>query len=131
MLESTGIYYDSNTILSSVANSTSFLPRLLNQNNRLVVTFRANILKMNRNLYNHGKTINICITYRLQKRNNYNADMTLENSLFGAIECRRMCISYQLFTEQNKKFSLSLHYNGDNTHLFVNGIQQVKFKTKD
>ena len=27
------------------------------------------------------------------------------------------------FTEQDKKFVLSLHYNGDNSHLFVNGVQ--------
>ena len=27
------------------------------------------------------------------------------------------------FTEQSKKFLLSLHYNGDNSYLFVNGSQ--------
>ena len=26
------------------------------------------------------------------------------------------------FTEHSKKFILSLHYNGDNSYLFVNGI---------
>ena len=35
------------------------------------------------------------------------------------------------FTEQDKKFALSLHYNGDNSYLFVNGVQQLKFKAKD
>ena len=35
------------------------------------------------------------------------------------------------FTEPNKKFVLSLHYNGDNSYLFVNGIQELKFKTKN
>ena len=34
-------------------------------------------------------------------------------------------------TEQNKKFVLSFPYNGDNSYLFVNGVQQLKFKTKD
>ena len=34
------------------------------------------------------------------------------------------------FTEQDKKFVLSLHYNGDDSYLFVNGVQQLKFKTK-
>ena len=33
------------------------------------------------------------------------------------------------FTEPNKKFVLSLHYNGDNSYLFVNGVEQLKFKT--
>ena len=33
------------------------------------------------------------------------------------------------FTEQNKKIVLSLHYNGDNCYLFVNGSQELKFKS--
>ena len=33
------------------------------------------------------------------------------------------------FTEPNKKFVLSLHYNGDNSYLFVNGGEELKFKT--
>ena len=28
----------------------------------------------------------------------------------------------------NEKFILSVHYNGDNSYLFINGVQQVKFK---
>ena len=35
------------------------------------------------------------------------------------------------FTEHNKKFCLSLHYNGANSYLFVNGIEIYKFKAKD
>ena len=35
------------------------------------------------------------------------------------------------FTEHNKKFCLSLHYNGANSHLFVNGTETQKFKAKD
>ena len=31
----------------------------------------------------------------------------------------------------NKKFVLSVHYNGDNSYLFINSIQQYKFKTKN
>ena len=37
----------------------------------------------------------------------------------------------QNFTAVNKKFVLSLHYNGDNSYLFVNGKQELKFKVKD
>ena len=33
------------------------------------------------------------------------------------------------FTEQSKKFVLSLHYNGDNSYLFANGSQELKFKS--
>ena len=30
-----------------------------------------------------------------------------------------------------KKFVLSLHYNGDDSYLFVNGKRELKFKAKD
>ena len=32
------------------------------------------------------------------------------------------------FTKANTKFCLSLHYNGDNSYLFVNGKEIFKFK---
>ena len=35
------------------------------------------------------------------------------------------------FSIENKVFCLSLHYNGDNSYLFVNGKEVVKFKTKN
>ena len=35
------------------------------------------------------------------------------------------------FTEHNKKFCLSLHYNGANSYLFLNGKETIKFKAKD
>ena len=38
---------------------------------------------------------------------------------------------YRNFTDPGKKFVLSLHYNGDDSYLFVNGRQELKFKTKD
>ena len=37
---------------------------------------------------------------------------------------------YRNFTDPGKKFILSLHYNGDYSYLFVNGRQELKFKTK-
>ena len=37
---------------------------------------------------------------------------------------------YRNFTEPGHKFILSLHYNGDNSYLFVNGRQELKFKAK-
>ena len=36
----------------------------------------------------------------------------------------------QNFTQSSKNFVLSLHYNGDDSYLFVNGIQELKFKCK-
>ena len=35
------------------------------------------------------------------------------------------------FTVTKKKFCLSLHYNGVNSYLFVNGTEIYKFKVKD
>ena len=36
-----------------------------------------------------------------------------------------------LITVTKKKFCLSLHYNGANSYLFVNGTEIYKFKAKD
>ena len=35
------------------------------------------------------------------------------------------------FTVTKKRFCLSLHYNGENSYLFVTGKEIVKFKAKD
>ena len=35
------------------------------------------------------------------------------------------------FTDHRKKCCLSLHYNGVNSYLFVNGTEIIKFKAKD
>ena len=37
---------------------------------------------------------------------------------------------YRNFTDFGKQFVLSLHHNGDNSYLFVNGRQELKFKAK-
>ena len=37
---------------------------------------------------------------------------------------------YRNFTDPGKKFILSLHYNGENGYLFVNGKEELKFKAK-
>ena len=34
------------------------------------------------------------------------------------------------FTDPGKKYIISLHYNGDDSYLFVNGRQGLKFKAK-
>ena len=35
------------------------------------------------------------------------------------------------FTNPREKYCLSLHYNGANSYLFVNGTEIIKFKAKD
>ena len=37
---------------------------------------------------------------------------------------------YINFTDPGKKFIIILHYNGDDSYLFVNGRQELKFKRK-
>ena len=37
---------------------------------------------------------------------------------------------YGSFTDLGHKFVLHLHYNGDDSYLFVNGRQELKFKAK-
>ena len=39
-------------------------------------------------------------------------------------------IYYRNFTDPGKKFVLSLHYNGNNSYLYVNGNQELKCKAK-
>ena len=35
------------------------------------------------------------------------------------------------FTKENTKFWLSLHYNGANSYLFLNGTEIIRLKAKD
>ena len=37
---------------------------------------------------------------------------------------------YRNFADPDKKYIISLHYNGDDSYLFVNGRQELKFKCK-
>ena len=37
---------------------------------------------------------------------------------------------YRNFTDPGKKFVLSLHYNGNDSYLFINRRQELKFKAK-
>ena len=39
-------------------------------------------------------------------------------------------IQNTIYAKTNTKFCLSLHYNGSNSYLFVNGTEIHKFKTK-
>ena len=43
---------------------------------------------------------------------------------------QKNCIQLTLL-KKNTKFCLSLHYNGANSYLFVNGTEIIKFKAKD
>ena len=183
----------------SVNSSSNNSPTLLNQGNRLCVTFNGNYMKENKLGYAHGTIVNIYIVYELKNRTINNPDFTVLNGSFGAakltedvntsnygysgygicfhgkpsfsfgnrIDTKNIIIFgadmsfsshstnktqniYVLgknfvqginnttiyvekiyktnFTEHSKKFALSLH-NGDDSCLFVNGTQELKFKS--
>ena len=83
---STGIHNGSkNTDLFSVNNSTNNSPSVLNQNNRLGVTFSGNYMKQNKLGYAHGAVVNIYIAYELENRRISNPDFTVGYGLFGAV----------------------------------------------
>ena len=46
-----------------------------------------------------------------------------------SLTAKKMCSIN--FTITNVDFCLSLHYNGENSYLFVNGTEIIKFKAKD
>ena len=82
--KSLGIYNDSNTTVSN--NSKNVSPTLLNQSNRLGVTFSGSYMKQSKLGYAHGSFVNIYIVYELKIRRISNPDFTVQNCLFGAIK---------------------------------------------
>ena len=198
---SKGIHnYSKNSDLFSVHNSNNDSSSLLNQSNKLGVTFNGNYMKQNKLGYPHGTVVKIYIVYELKNRSTDPADFTVSNGLFETANLTKnlntsyyqyngygicfdsggsftsgnvtngknviiFCVNTQNsihstnktqniyligkdfiqrinnmtinaekiyktnFTEYSKKFVLSLHYNGDDSYLFVNRTQELKFKS--
>ena len=81
-MEINRIYNDGTTTdLTSVTNSSSVLPKLLNQNSRLGLTLPGNFLKQDKIAYYHGAIINIYIVYKLPKRTVSSPDFTVQNAV--------------------------------------------------
>ena len=92
---STGIHNDSkNTDLFSVNNFSNNSPSLLNQNNRLGVTFNGNYMKQNKLGYAHGAVVNIYIVYELKNTRTSNPYFTVENGLFGAVKITKVAVQW-------------------------------------
>ena len=84
---STGIHNDSkNTDSFSVDNSNNNTPALLNQNNRLGVTFSSNYMKQSKTGYANRSFVNIYIAYELKNRGISNPDVTVQNALSVAVK---------------------------------------------
>ena len=117
-LKSTGIHKnDTTTDLTSVVNSGSVLPKLLNQNNRLGVTLAGNYMKQDKIAYYHNAVVNIYIVYKLQKRTGNSPDFTVQNVLFGAIK-----IAKDVNTRHCKYSGYGICFDGNSSFSFGNSI---------
>ena len=67
-------------------NYNNNTPILLNQNNRLGVTFSGNFMKQSKIGYAHGNVENIYIAYELKIIRINSPDFTAQNALFGAVK---------------------------------------------
>ena len=105
------------------------------------VDFRGSCLKQDKITFNYGKIVNIYIVYELNKLyskatpDNQEKDILVlgKGPMQGlgehSLTAEKM---YSVnFTDHRKKYCLSLHYNGANSYLFVNGTEITKFKVKD
>ena len=123
---STGIHNDSkNTDLFSVNNFSNNSPSLLNQNNRLGVTFNGNYIKQNKLGYGHGAVVNIYIVYELKNTRISNPYFTVENGLFGAVKITKVvdtsnykCSGYGICFDAESDFSFGNITNGKNVIIF-------------
>ena len=64
-----------------------------------------------------------------KKKNIFVLEIGLTQGLEHTLTAEKMCSIN--FTATKRKFCLSLHYNGANSYLFVNGTEIYKFKAKD
>ena len=101
--------------LFSVDNSSNNTPTLLNQNNRLGVTFSGNYMKQNKLGYAQGTVINIYIVYELKNRRVNSPDFTVQNCLFGAVK-----ITKNTGTSNYKYSGYGICFDGESDFSFVN-----------
>ena len=120
--KSTGIHNEGTTTdVSAIPNLTSVVPRLLNQNIRLGVVFARNLLKQAKITFFHDAVINIYIVYKLRRRNNNNADMTLENALFGAVK-----ITKNVDTSKYQYCRYEISFDSGGSFSFGNNLNEKK-----
>ena len=112
--KSTGVHSNGKGAdLISVDNSSSVLPKLLNQNSRLGVTFAGNYMKHDKIAYAHGAVVNIYIVYKLPKRIVSSVDFTVQNALFGAAK-----ITKDVNTSHYKYSGYGICFDGNSSFFF-------------
>ena len=99
----------------SVNNSNNVSPTLLNQENRLGVTFSGNYMEQNKIGYAHGSVLNIYTVYELKNRAISSPDFTVQNGLFGAIKITKdvntsyyQCHGYRMCFDGKKLLVLAI-----------------------
>ena len=107
-----GICFDASEEFTHVRKEGNFNHTTLARN---VITFGAD-MSFSKHANNKANNIYVMGKDYIQKIND------------TAIYAEKMF--YRNFTDPGHKFILSLHYNGDNSYLFVNGREELKFKTK-
>ena len=73
------------------------------------------------------------MSFSVHKSNKANHIYLMGKGFTQGINGTKICAEknfYRNFTDHGKKFVLSLHYNGDDSYLFVNGRQELMFKCK-
>ena len=84
-----------------------------------------------RNVLIFGADMNFSVHATNRANNIYVLGKELVQGINGTtIYVEKNFYSYRSFTYPDKKFVLSLHYNNDESYLFVNGSQELKFKCK-
>ena len=146
------------SIKPPATSNNSLNPKLNYCSTKTRVQFIGSCLKQSSPIFTHKKVVNIYVVYELAASSSHINDSTIKNCLFGADMSSSININnkkkYILvlgrgptqeleitltaekmfsikFTVARKKFCLSLHYNGANSYLFVNGTEIYKFKAKD
>ena len=120
--------------MNAFANAKSNLPNLKNDG-RMHVHLSGNHFQQNVvGIPNNGNVINIYCVYKLDSiTNRANHIYVMGDGFTQGIHDTTLYVEkkyFRNFTEPNVKFVLSLHYNGDDNYLFVNGRQELKFKCK-
>ena len=129
------------TIKPPATSDYKLNPQLSYFGTKTRVDFRGSCLKQDKITFNYGKIVNIYIVYELNKLyskatpDNQEKDILVlgkgpvqglgEHSLTAE---KMYSVS---FTDNGDKHCLSLHHNGANSYLFVNGKEIIKFKAKD
>ena len=99
----------------SVSNSNNNSPSLLNQYNRLGVTFNGNYMKQNKLGYGHRTVVIIYIVYELKNRKINSPDFTVLSGLLEAVK-----ITKDLNTSHYEYSGYGICFDGESDFNFSN-----------